>query len=700
MSSKLILSVLLLLVNVGGVLAQDLSSADDYNDICIQEDFIWGATEGGVVCWDTRDMSSVRFTRQNGLVNDWVVAIAVDPDGTVWAGTPTGLSQYKESKWTTCTEADGFSASQVLTLDVGPDGSLWVGTWAYGVYRFHNGTWTNYTTKDGLVSDNIMSIAVDSHGVVWMGAYDGGWVSRFDGISWKTFTVGQIGEYDQTHAIAIGPDDVVWVGTGTGVSRFDGQTWSLYTEKDGLPLRGSGILSIAIGPNGDPWFGIYNNPYVVHFDGKTFTSYPIPSDPYELGFDSRGVLWAGLYRGGLNCFDEGNWVRFIAANGPADKNVTALTVAADEDVWMGTQFGVSCFNGKIWKTFTTADGLASNSINSLSMTPDGAIWAGTSAGVNRFDGSHWEKYTPATGQAIGNVTALETTVDGVVWVSTMDGVSRFNGDGWKSYTSADGLVDNRVTSLALAPDGAVWFGTLGGVSRFDGATWTSYKDIPGWDYNDVYKITVGPAGEVWVAKSRGVCRFDGASWTMIDNDDRLNHTFINSMKVDIQGRLWLGTDAGIFRKDGDEFTWFTSLEGQSINGINSIVFGPNGIFFGTKSGVYIYGSGPGIFKKVIEEKKTMVEISKSTPSCCIILANVPNPFNPSTAISFTLPQSGLVSLTVYDITGRKVTELVRGFQSAGRHTVVWNAEGCASGVYFCALKAVKAVETKKMLLMR
>ncbi|MHB9028759.1 MAG: T9SS type A sorting domain-containing protein [Candidatus Latescibacterota bacterium] len=82
------------------------------------------------------------------------------------------------------------------------------------------------------------------------------------------------------------------------------------------------------------------------------------------------------------------------------------------------------------------------------------------------------------------------------------------------------------------------------------------------------------------------------------------------------------------------------------------------------------------------------------------VANYPNPFNPSTTISLTLPRAGQVSLAVYDVTGRKVAELARKFYPAGRHSVTWNATDCASGVYFCTLRVGEMVETRKMLLVR
>ncbi len=95
-----------------------------------------------------------------------------------------------------------------------------------------------------------------------------------------------------------------------------------------------------------------------------------------------------------------------------------------------------------------------------------------------------------------------------------------------------------------------------------------------------------------------------------------------------------------------------------------------------------------------------VAVSGDTPRPLMLRPNTPNPFNPSTTISFTLPIPEDISLTVFDVLGHKVAELERGRFAAGEHASVWNAPGCASGVYFCVLKAGNAVETRKMLLVR
>lgn len=80
--------------------------------------------------------------------------------------------------------------------------------------------------------------------------------------------------------------------------------------------------------------------------------------------------------------------------------------------------------------------------------------------------------------------------------------------------------------------------------------------------------------------------------------------------------------------------------------------------------------------------------------------NYPNPFNPSTTISFTLSNASRVSLLIYDIHGREVESLIEGIQPAGSHSIEWNASNLASGVYFYRLTADEFVQTRKMILIK
>ena len=87
--------------------------------------------------------------------------------------------------------------------------------------------------------------------------------------------------------------------------------------------------------------------------------------------------------------------------------------------------------------------------------------------------------------------------------------------------------------------------------------------------------------------------------------------------------------------------------------------------------------------------------------------NFPNPFNPGTTIRWQMPESGFVSLKIYDILGREVTTLVNNELRAGTHETIFNASGMSSGVYFYQIKAVPAggeaetfIQTRKMILMK
>ena len=78
----------------------------------------------------------------------------------------------------------------------------------------------------------------------------------------------------------------------------------------------------------------------------------------------------------------------------------------------------------------------------------------------------------------------------------------------------------------------------------------------------------------------------------------------------------------------------------------------------------------------------------------------PNPFNPTTTISYTIPEDGRVSIKVFDILGREITTLLDGFNNAGKHNVMWNGSSQASGIYFYGISFKGQTLYKKMLLVK
>jgi Tol biopolymer transport system component len=99
------------------------------------------------------------------------------------------------------------------------------------------------------------------------------------------------------------------------------------------------------------------------------------------------------------------------------------------------------------------------------------------------------------------------------------------------------------------------------------------------------------------------------------------------------------------------------------------------------------------------------EKTEAVPAAFVLNPVYPNPFNPSTAISFTLPMRSKVELSLYGVTGQKVRELISGQLSAGRHTVNWDGRDdrgniVSSGIYIARLGAEGRTAIRKMVMAR
>jgi hypothetical protein len=88
-----------------------------------------------------------------------------------------------------------------------------------------------------------------------------------------------------------------------------------------------------------------------------------------------------------------------------------------------------------------------------------------------------------------------------------------------------------------------------------------------------------------------------------------------------------------------------------------------------------------------------------------LFPNYPNPFNPSTTIEFSIPNDGFVSITVYDLMGRKVKTLFSGIKTAGRQSVTWHGQNelglsVSAGMYFYKFESRDFREIRKMVLLK
>jgi Secretion system C-terminal sorting domain len=103
---------------------------------------------------------------------------------------------------------------------------------------------------------------------------------------------------------------------------------------------------------------------------------------------------------------------------------------------------------------------------------------------------------------------------------------------------------------------------------------------------------------------------------------------------------------------------------------------------------------PGVPKQLSQQSE------ENTNKLSFKLGNYPNPFNPTTTITYEIPKDGFVTLKVYDILGREVATLVNEFKTAGKYYVNFNAGNLASGMYFYRFKSGSYISTKKMMLLK
>ena len=178
---------------------------------------------------------------------------------------------------------------------------------------------------------------------------------------------------------------------------------------------------------------------------------------------------------------------------------------------------------------------------------------------------------------------------------------------------------------------------------------------------------------------------------------------INKRDVELKWATAMETNNAGFevqrKKESGEFVKLVFIKGKgNSNELSNYSYTDKSL----ESGKYFYRLKQtdlnGNFKYY--ELNTFIEIG--TPAKYFLSQNYPNPFNPSTKINFDLPEDEIVSLKIYDITGKEIAELVNGFTKAGYHTVIFNGSRFASGVYYYRLSAADGNinERKKMVLIK
>ncbi len=151
--------------------------------------------------------------------------------------------------------------------------------------------------------------------------------------------------------------------------------------------------------------------------------------------------------------------------------------------------------------------------------------------------------------------------------------------------------------------------------------------------------------------------------------------------------------------EGDTVRWGFFYVAPSATGYDTLFSAANstnnnGIPTGDK---WNFGENTAI--GVVPDTMTAVRDMVPSPDF-MIFQNFPNPFNPSTTISFTLSRQASVRLSVYDALGSRVALLLNRTVQPGLHEMLWNATSMPSGIYLCRLESEYFALSRKMLLVR
>src|SRR5262249_55414726 len=159
-----------------------------------------------------------------------VQSIFEDRDGTIWIGTPSGVSQYKNDQFI----ANALSDLNLSILAISQDqsGAMWFGT-AEGLISLTAGIQRRFTNRDGLPANRINCLLADNEGTLWIGTPEG--LSRKNGGRFENLDRDDVLASDPILSLFEDREGSVWVGTSSvGLSLIKNKKFVTYTTKNGL----------------------------------------------------------------------------------------------------------------------------------------------------------------------------------------------------------------------------------------------------------------------------------------------------------------------------------------------------------------------------------------------------------------------------------------------------------------------------------
>ncbi|WP_263415415.1 sensor histidine kinase [Terriglobus albidus] len=379
----------------------------------------------------------------------------------------------------------------------------------------------------------------------------------------------------QVRALAQTTDGYLWLGTATGLFRYDGIQFEAYKPPSGQAFPQRNVVSLLATPDGGLWVGYWYGG-VSFIKNGSVTDYGKPDGlpaNQVLAFtrDRQGVIWLAAGKDGLARLEGSRWKKVgmdMGFSGPANTVFTSR----DGTVWVGTPTSVAYLVEGASQFQLAAQGLFR--VRNFAEASDGTLWmAETGYGVRPvpLPGKNSGKRGPAV--LVGS-QAITFDHQGSLWITSLgNGIRRvpypdhlrrpkvegpsawqFHDPDVEEFTPQDGLTSDYVSCVLEDREGDLWVGTSGGLDRFRQSPVVSITvqpvanqgalPIPSLQSFTTSAVAAGDKGALWAA---GI----GPQVLVKIQDGKivtqLRDRYIDSIYRAPNGAVWLATPWSIFR---------------------------------------------------------------------------------------------------------------------------------------------------------
>ncbi len=290
---------------------------------------LWfGTSDNGLYKYDGKSFS--QFLVTDGLNSNNIYSLLEDKNGKIWIGTETGLCLYDGKTFDKIqiplpknlppNENEYYlNSHRVYSMIQDKNGKLWFVT-IDGIYIYDGKSFTHFPLNEApngflTSNDKVERILEDNKGNIWLGGRTNEGVFHYDGKSvtnLKPMDLFQDGPKPKAHNWGWpqfqDKNGNIWFSNWGGAYRYDGNTFTSFTTKDGLP---SEVTRIIEDKKGNLWFGASDG--LRRYDGKTFTYFKdglINPWIWEILEDKNGNLWVGTRESGLYFFDGKTFINY------------------------------------------------------------------------------------------------------------------------------------------------------------------------------------------------------------------------------------------------------------------------------------------------------------------------------------------------------------------------------------------------------